>query len=724
MNERLDHHRTSWHAIGVVAILGLTLAWYLHLSLALPYYYNWDMDLLASLDTLVVNNGGIPVHIAHPGFGLDLVHALTQRVAHAAGYLSIVRLDDLQATLNPLAAMAEYTEFLRLHSPIVAWTTVLVLWVALRRLLRPRPLADLALLALLASQDGLLYQAGLVRSELYSVFFWSSALALIVRAVDERAQRGRAVLLVAAGILLGVCYLTKLQAMFLVASGPLLVVSASDRAGGIDAVLGARTEREARLASIVGCIALLLFVALLLAAGLTPDPPREAYLMFTNSWPLRFSATGFAALAVYLAVAGLLVALVRRGRWAGPLFAFLRASALLLLGFVLAFALHLLPFGWSSTGIRYLVFDAKMLFFRSSLTIMQVGAGGPLEQLWGQIGWDPALFTLIAFVIGAALVQVWRARHGGASIANALALVGLGVLALANAAIAVRYNLRDLLWTQVLGLVAILAAVPTLFARGVKRLVALALLAMVLAGQLAHDRDMVSRLETNFNLTGFRADRWFSGLTALVTAGDHLRYTAIMQQHYGAPGSPIQDVALRAAQRYAESRRISDYVLQQNGIDLRRIGVLSEGFPLWVGQVQQSRIEELPEALREAIVVDPTGVAGRGVRFVPQLVREQSGVREKLAGSGAPGSLALLPRPDLRVFLFYEDGPGAARLPPCAGRDAPPAPPGNLVAGGTTLLGREITTYCQIAAGDLPPRHVVVIQPSTSATRAPTTGSG
>jgi len=278
-------------------------------------------------------------------------------------------------------------------------------------------------------------------------------------------------------------------------------------------------------------------------------------------------------------------------------------------------------------------------------------------------------------------------------------------------------------WNWV-GLVAILVAVPRLFARGVKRLVVLALLAMVLAGQLAHDRDMVARLETNFNLTGFRADRWFSGLTAVVTTGDHLRYTAIMRQHYGEPGSPIQEVALRAAQRHAESRRISDYVLQEKAIDLRRIGVLSEGFPLWVGQVQQSRVEKLPEALREAIVVDPTDVAGRGMRFIPQLVREQSGVREKLAGRGEPGSLALLPRPDLRVFLFYEDGPGASRLPPCAGRDAPPAPPGSLVAGGTTLVGREITTYCTIAAGDLPPRHVVVILPATSAGRAPTTGSG
>ena len=125
--------------------------------------------------------------------------------------------------------------------------------------------------------------------------------------------------------------------------------------------------------------------------------------------------------------------------------------------------------------------------------------------------------------------------------------------------------------------------------------------------------------DTSEKIHGFREDRWFGG----VYLGDHLRYAAIMQERYGDGPSRRREVARRAAHRQVESRRLVDYVLQEPEIDERRIGVLSEGFPLWVRETGV-RVDELPEALREAIVVDPTGVVGPGTRFVPELVRQHS----------------------------------------------------------------------------------------------------
>src|SRR5690349_7141065 len=114
MDESRRAESRLWYSTGVAAILAATLAAYLSVSLALPYYTNWDMDLLASVDTLVVNGGDLPVHIAHPGFGLYLINAATQRLAHAAGWLSVVRLEDLTGALDPMAAVAEHTAVLRL----------------------------------------------------------------------------------------------------------------------------------------------------------------------------------------------------------------------------------------------------------------------------------------------------------------------------------------------------------------------------------------------------------------------------------------------------------------------------------------------------------------------------------------------------------------------------------------------------------------------------------
>lgn len=700
----------TWHTVAVAALLLATLAAYLGVCRALPYYYNWDMDLMASVDTLVVNGGDLPVHIAHPGFGLYLVNAATQRLAHAAGVLSAVRLEDLATSLDPLAVMAEHTATLRLHSPLVAWATVILLWLALRRIVRPRAWADVGLLALVASQDGLLYQAGLVRSELYAVLFWSVALLLVATVPDARARRTRALLLVAAGVALGLCYLTKLQSLFLLAAVPLvLVAQASARATSLGALLPTHDRRAALRALAVAGLALALLAALLLAAAREPDPDRQAFMMFTASWPLRLNATGAAVLAGSAAVALLLAWLVRRGRWAGDGFAFVHAVALLLLGFVASFALHVLPYDLSATGIRYLLYDAKMLFFRSSLTIIQV-ADSPLEQVWWQLRWDAALFALLAVAAVVSAATAWRARREPPARAAALAVLGLALLAVANAALAVRFNFRDLIWVQTLALVAAVTATPLLCARRAARVATIVLLALALVGQLLHGRDMVARLESNFNVTGFDDERWLSGFWPLVGGGSYARYAQIMEQHYGDAASPRRAVARRSARASADHRRIVDYVLQEPGVDLRRIGVLSEGFPLRVA-APDARIVELPEALREAIVVDPSGATGGGPRFVPERVRTHSGLREKIAGTGEPGSLALLPRPDLRVFLFHAaNDDGAARLPACASRDAGPPPAGGLTAGDQAFVGREITTYCVVPAADVPSSAVVVIQ--------------
>jgi hypothetical protein len=359
-----------------------------------------------------------------------------------------------------------------------------------------------------------------------------------------------------------------------------------------------------------------------------------------------------------------------------------------------------------------------MLFFRSSLIVSQV-ARGTLKQLWWQIHWDPALATLLAAAIVAGAVASWRAARAGRSRIDGIVSIALGLLAVANAALAVRYNFRDALWAQVLALVAVIVAMPLLLAGRAMRLPVLALCAVVVAGQLAHDRYVLARLEGDFAVIGFDDDYWASGFGPLTAGGSYARYAEIMAARYGDAASPMREVARRSARRHADSRRIVEYVLQEPGIDLRRIGVLSEGFPLHVA-APEARVEELPDALREAIVIDPSGVTGGGVRFMPALVRRYSGLRDNLAASGEPGSLALLPRRDLRVFLFHDEhDQRATRLPACAGSEAGPAPPGRLRAGGSTFVGRAIRSYCVIPADDLPTSAVVVVQMNDQRIAAP-----
>lgn len=713
MRQPSEHASTRWHAIGAATIIGLSLAFALSVSRALPYYFLWDMDLTASIDTLVLNGGRIPVHINHPGFGLNLVQALTQRVAHATGHLSLLELTDLARSLDPLAAMAEYTEFVRRHSPFIAVAIVVVLWGALRELLRPGPWADLGMLALLATQDGLFYQAGLVRTETYAILFWSIAVFLIVRACRGPLNGRRTVAFVFAGVFLGLAFLTKLQVIFYLVAAPLLALRAAASSEGLVEPFAARTKREAYGSAASGLLALILFGALLLYAHFVPGPFYLEHQIFTQE--IRFSAFGLATLALYVAVPFLLVLLLVREKWTSPSFAFLRMSALLLLGFVLAFALHLAPYGWSSTGLRYMAYDAKMLFFRSGFRAGAAGIGR-LEELWWQVRWDPALVALLVLFLLASVREAWRTRDDRPRAAVGLVHLGLTSLALLNAAVASRFVLRDLVWTQVLALVVVLIATFDFFRRWTPgRVVAIGLLAVVMVGQLAHGRDVIQRLEANYNLYGFDEDRWFKG----VYVGDHFRYGAIMKSAYGAEDSPLREVARRTARRFDESRRAVDYVLREPGIDQRRIGVLSEGSPIWVDDLS-SRVTALPEDLREAIVIDPTSATGGGIRFDPPLVRRHSEAREKLRGYGAPGSLSLMPRPDLRVFLFYAAESPPDRIASCS-RDAGLGP---IEAGGVKLAGREITTYCELDAAELPGRYAVVIKQAKPEKPAKSGGGG
>ena len=454
-----------------------------------------------------------------------------------------------------------------------------------------------------------------------------------------------------AGSFLGLCFLTKIQAIFYLVAAPLLLLRAAAPAGGVVAAFAPRTKREANHAAAIGSLAFVLFAALLVHAHSTPGPSPLEHQTFAAEF--RLTGLGLAALALYAAVAGLLVALVIRGTWTSPVFAFLRACALLLLGFVLAFALHLVPFGWSGEGLRYMAYDTKVLFFRGSFAAGQAELGR-VEQLWRQLAWDPALLALLGLFAFTSLREIWDTHFERARAAGGLVQLGLASIALLNAAIASRFVLRDVVWTQVLAMVVVLIASFDFFRRRTTgRVIVIGLLALVMVEQLAHGRDVIRRLEANYNLYGFREDRWFKG----VYFGDHLRYAAIMKNHYGGENSPLRDVAQRSARRYGESRRTADYVLQEQGIDLRRIGVLSEGFPIWVGD-ESLRVTALPEDLREATVIDPTSAIGR---HSPIFLWSIATARERSADTGSPGRQRS--RPDLQSSSRRSDRHPTSSLP-------------------------------------------------------------
>src|SRR5262249_1139850 len=82
--------------------------------------------------------------------------------------------------------------------------------------LRATSLAAIAVLVFFLAQPWLLYQATLIRTELYAVLFWHLALLAFVTALATQRRLPRLVLYTPAGTALGLAYLTKFQAFALV----------------------------------------------------------------------------------------------------------------------------------------------------------------------------------------------------------------------------------------------------------------------------------------------------------------------------------------------------------------------------------------------------------------------------------------------------------------------------------------------------------------------------
>jgi hypothetical protein len=205
-------------ALLVVGVAGL----YQDASRKYPYYFIWDMDLSTAIDTALINSGRTPDHICHTGFGMYLLVKWATQAGKRLGLLSVADLDDVFRSLNPVACMAELTDYVRRMSPWVALGAVLCLWGAACRMFRLGPLASVAALVVLASQEPFLYHATMIRTALYSMLFWGAGLLALATAAHRRRELFRLIWLFVAGIMLGLSYATKLQAMVCVAMAALI----------------------------------------------------------------------------------------------------------------------------------------------------------------------------------------------------------------------------------------------------------------------------------------------------------------------------------------------------------------------------------------------------------------------------------------------------------------------------------------------------------------------
>lgn len=685
-----------------VCLIFLRFAW---ISMQYPYYFAWDMDLVAAQDCLAIHSGLLPDHIAHPGFGMYLLLFATQKAAHAFGFLSAISLSDLSGSLNPLAGMAELTGFIRGHAPFLALGCVLMLWGALVLTFRPPPLWRLFLLLALGTQESLLFHAAVVRTDLFSLFYWSAALFLALLGLGTRNRWGQLALILAAGIALGLCFLTKMQALFYIVALPLYCGFAlalpplRDRAP--NTLL--RTRWGPVIVTGFSLLLTLVFTALLMAALRTPIP--EGVTRWNREFGLTPMAVGFLS-GLTLLFAGQCL-LLRRGRAATPLFAATAFLTVIATGFLSAFRLHFALYRSPGQSLTYLLHDFKIAFTLQQLNPIEISRPAYTAILKDTITYAPILFAVHFLALALVLALTLRAKTGGDRRAL-LPLLGLTALAMLSVVPGSRGMLRDFIWVETLtGFLTLSYLLRAATHEGLaplfRRALPAALLALVIAVNLAHNARMPARIDANHNNYGWQDDPWLTN----VFGNSHLHYRDLMDTRY-AQG---RDAAKRQAMRYREIRRTVHYVVKNQRVTHRNIGVLAEDFPVWTSDMDWT-VARFPEELREAILVDTHSLETRPhYRFNLGKVQGTSEDLDKF-GAPAPGDaipLALLARPDLRVLLFVDakdvEGLESKHLTRTGHRIALARGPDT-----RTLEALEVWSYAEIPLDRLTGPHLTVIQ--------------
>jgi len=609
------------------------------------------MDLATVLDFIVIKSGYHPDHINHPSFGMYLLLCLADLPARVMGMLSAVNMADLAHSLNPLACVAELTDYIRLLSVFLCVGTAFFLGAALVLYFEPPFLLALAVWAALLSQASFLYHSTMNRSELYAVFYWALAIFALAASRRSKSERAGRLATLLAGLCLGLAFLTKLQAAIYVVFAPAVFVFLSESEQGAAAKRETPQPSQGKGYFILSLVNLAFF-SLTLALSYFAEAP-EGVWTFTDKYSL--TSFGYLFLALYLACP---MGLLLTRRTYPHLRLLLVRLVILCAGFACSGLLSFLMFSDVTLAWRYFLIILKMSYFRAEL----YGAR-PLAEYAQEITtlfrYSPATPLLHLFALGALLV-----RGRGLSRRFKLLLPLASLAALACGLLSSRPILRDFIWWETVINVMTLIYVLLLWRNAPKagRVIAAILLLALCFGNVRNDFQVLDRLDARYYEYGWNPRPWLR----FVFFGAQQRYKEFIQERYGYTDETAQQAngpELRQAMHHAEARRLAEFVFPGKEIDLRQVGVAAPGFPVSPDDLSL-RVTEVDARFHEATLVSPWDARDAG-GFLPAPAKDEVTVEWPLSPyRGDAGALAVLPRADIQVWMFEsaEEGGGGPEL--------------------------------------------------------------
>jgi hypothetical protein len=628
------------------AVIVLLLGWYILVCCNYPYYFIWDMDHVTCLDTVLIQSGLLPDQICHPSSGMFLPLFFSEKIAHFFGILSALDLAEVAGSLNPLATMAELTDFVRFHSPFLSVGVVVLLCMAMQVIFRMSRWWVLFFVVFLGVQESLTYHSSMVRSELYSVFYWCGAVLTMAAAVKTSGPVKRYAGLLATGVLLGLCFLSKVQSLFYLVTAPvLLLLMFSFSEDSQKKGRRGSTSKDAFRVLAVSLFNVVAFVLLCIFSYSTPIPQG------VPTWAVAFLVTPTAALFFLVLLSLFLCQLYLHltNKVSSDVFKFSSFFSVIGAGFILSFALLFLFYSDAALSLQYILLNFKIAFLRVPEPQFVVSPSLYIPDFLLHVRYNPTLFIVHIALISLLVFGHLRGFVRITKYQAALCLV-VTCLAFVSVAVVTRVRPRDILWKEVLLNFLNLFYFAILVNRADRNQLTLTrvgggLLILLLLVNLSHTYYMPKRIDAHYTQYGWRADRFF-GTTY---GGNQLKYSRIMRERYN---NTTAWVAETQAVDHRRIRRAVDFVFKNQVVTHRNIGVVFEGFSAW-GADLDYKITEVPPALRAAILVDNASVELKNKTFFKEeYVRKQSEYMDKFKKPSSSGLMSVLTRPDLKIFLF------------------------------------------------------------------------
>jgi hypothetical protein len=630
------------------------------------------MDHVTALDMLLINAGQLPDHINHTGLGMYLLMRITSVTAAKLGFLSTTSLDDLAIALNPLLPLAEFTTFLRLHSPFIITASALAGYTSIILVTRmpAASLGGVTILTLLISQQWTFYHATLIRTEIYAILFWQLGILAIAAAARLKLLFQQLSIVPIGGALVGLALITKFQTFPYVVAFYVLVKMIADLRQVEFSHLGESYTRYYKYFILVNMVSLMTFGALWIGAWQYQLQPN--YFIVSDAGAGKPVTYGPSLIAALFFVVGFSLLFVQLTYRRSPLLRRLFSShdlalfSLVQIGYASAAFFGMLVFCDPSVGWSYTVANYKVAYLRQ---FMGMGLGSILDLLWSNVNELVGHYYVLLLLTGSALLCILillviapdvRERATclrialGASVIVAVYFIG---------SVFFRFFVRDIIWHETLltFIVALLFAIAGgVISRSYSEhrglqfasVVAVAPLLVLILTNLLAFRTIAMKTDLNYNIYGWSPRHVFFD----VYGGNQLLYRSVVAHRFPElrmePAS-VAGIAFGHAVEWHKVLRTAQFVIPYQHVPLTKIGVFALGNSY---TTDGERLLSVPKGFDGAILVDLQGLVSRPVGIIDaESVSQDSEAFDKITSQPAIGKMAIIPRTDLDITLFSED---------------------------------------------------------------------